>query len=304
MMISFQDKFEAKMRNNIEPLTIAALGLGAYGLGKGVQSYFGGRAASRAAGTQARAATGAMGRLEELYGQAGQQFQPYQQAGAQGLQALTGEVLGGGFQTEIPQFQYEAFDIEADPGYQFRQEESQRAIERSAAARGGALGGGTLQALQERSQQLASEEAQRAYQRYTGERAFEYGQLGDIYGRQVQQQGIRAAGLTGLAGMGERAATRQAGLATGLGTNLANLITGRGAAVSAGEIAQGQFGLGGTLGGIGQQLGGLAMGYGLGAFGSPGAAGATAGGGGYPYPGLSPIPQAPPLYPPTGLYGR
>lgn len=47
--------------------------------------------------------------------------------------------------------------VKRDPGYQFQQEEQQRAIERSAAAKGqGVLSGGTLATLQQRSGDLAS----------------------------------------------------------------------------------------------------------------------------------------------------
>ncbi len=277
---TFQDKFEAKMSNNIEPLTMAALGLGAYGLGKGISGYFSGRGAGQAARTQARSATEAMGTLQDLYGQAGQQFQPYQQAGAQGLEALTSGVMGGQFQTDVPQFQFEEFDFQADPGYQFRQEQGQQAIERGAAARGGALGGGTLKALEEYSQGLASQEYGKAYGRFAGERQFDYGLLSDLYGRQVQQKGIQYGGLAGLAGMGQQAAGAQAGLLSGLGGNLAGLITDRGTALGAGQQAKMEA-YGDVLGGIPQGLGSLAMGAGLQGYMFPGGG---AGGGRLPLP--------------------
>lgn len=52
-----------------------------------------------------------------------------------------------------------------DPYYQFRAKEGQKALERSAAARGTLLSGGTLKALEGYSQGLASEEAGKSFDR-------------------------------------------------------------------------------------------------------------------------------------------
>lgn len=49
-------------------------------------------------------------------------------------------------------------DWTADPGYQFRQQESQRAVERSALAQGYGRSGNAMAALQQRSQDIASAE--------------------------------------------------------------------------------------------------------------------------------------------------
>jgi len=52
-----------------------------------------------------------------------------------------------------------------DPGYQFRLAEGQKALEKSAAARGGILGGGTLKALTRYAQGAASQEFGSAFDR-------------------------------------------------------------------------------------------------------------------------------------------
>lgn len=52
-----------------------------------------------------------------------------------------------------------------DPGYQFRIDQANKALQSSAAARGGALEGGTMSALQAQSQNLASSEYQNAFNR-------------------------------------------------------------------------------------------------------------------------------------------
>lgn len=62
------------------------------------------------------------------------------------------------------QFGFDAGDFQASPGYQFRVSEAMKAIERSAAARGGLRSGATMDALQRRVQGVASDE----YNNYSG----------------------------------------------------------------------------------------------------------------------------------------
>lgn len=275
---SFIDKFESRIHTRIEPVTMALLGAGGASLlGRGLQSFFGYKGSKDAARTQARSATEAMGTLQDLYGQAGEQLAPYQQAGAQGLEALRAGTLGGDFQTDVPQFQYDPFEFEADPGYQFRMQQGLQGVERGAAARGGALGGGTMKALQQYGQGLASQEYGQEFDRYRGERAFDYGQLSDLYGRNVQQQGIRYGGLQNLAGIGQRAAGAQAGMTTQLGGQLADLMTGRGSALAAGQ-AGGMRAIGEGIGGLTGDIGNLALMFGLGGARSAGGAGAAGAG--------------------------
>lgn len=64
----------------------------------------------------------------------------------------------------------EMFAKGQDPGYQFRLKEGMQGLERSAAARGGLLSGGTLKGIQRFGQDLASTEYQNAFNRYQAER--------------------------------------------------------------------------------------------------------------------------------------
>lgn len=57
-----------------------------------------------------------------------------------------------------------------DPGYQFRLSEGMKALDRSAAARGGLLSGGTLKGIQRYGQDMASQEFTNAFNRYQAER--------------------------------------------------------------------------------------------------------------------------------------
>jgi hypothetical protein len=80
------------------------------------------------------------------------------------------------------QYQSPGFNFQSDPGYQFRLQEGMNAIQGSAAARGNALSGSTLKALQKYGQNLASDEMQNAYNRYQDQRNFGYGQYRDTRG--------------------------------------------------------------------------------------------------------------------------
>lgn len=91
-----------------------------------------------------------------------------------------------------------------DPGYQFRMDQASKALQASAAAKGGALGGGALQALANLNQNLASSEAGAAFDRLTS------------------QQNSRFARLNSLLGTGFSAAGRAGDLITGANQFLAN----------------------------------------------------------------------------------
>ncbi len=64
----------------------------------------------------------------------------------------------------------EMFAKGIDPGYQFRLSEGMKGLERSAAARGGLLSGGTLKGIQRYGQDMASQEFTNAFNRYQAER--------------------------------------------------------------------------------------------------------------------------------------
>lgn len=74
-------------------------------------------------------------------------YDPFTTAAEPTYQRLYDLILGG----DYSQFQ-------GSPGYQFAQDEAQKAIERSASARGDIVSGRTLKELDERSQQIANQE--------------------------------------------------------------------------------------------------------------------------------------------------
>ena len=132
---------------------------------------------------------------KQIYDQTRADQEPWRETGANALGQLAQPDLLRPFAMS---------DFEADPGYEFRRAEGMRAIERSAAARGGALSGGALRATERFGQGLASQEYQNAFERYnTGQT--------NTFNR-----------LASLAGVGQtaNAATGQAG------SNFANAVTG------------------------------------------------------------------------------
>ena len=92
--------------------------------------------------------------------------------------------------------------FQKDPGYQFRMDEGNKALQGSAAARGGLLSGAAAKAMQKYSQDYAANEYQNAYGRFTGDQANIYNRLAGISGTgqsqiqntaQFQQQGLSNA---------------------------------------------------------------------------------------------------------------
>jgi hypothetical protein len=123
--------------------------------------------------------------------------------------------------------------FQADPGYAFRQAEGMKALERSAAARGGLLSGGTLKGIQRFGQDLASQEYGNAFNRYQIERS------------------ARLNPLQSLMGSGQSATNVMTGNVGQSGQNQQANILGAGQARASGYVGQANA-LSGALGSIGQ----------------------------------------------------
>jgi hypothetical protein len=157
-----------------------------------------GAAATRAAELQRESAREALALQERMYRESVERQQPYYQAGTNALAQMRGQTnampeafqYGGNIPTldyagqvpgafqyagQQPTFNYsgqqpEAFkfraeDLQTDPGYGFRLSEGLKALERSAAARGGLLSGGTGKALTRYGQEMGSQEFGNAFNR-------------------------------------------------------------------------------------------------------------------------------------------
>ena len=95
-----------------------------------------------------------------------------------------------GYQPFNEQFSFDADDLYKDPGYQFRFDQGNKAIERKAASRGFLQSGRTLKSLGQFSQGLASQEYGAAYQRSRGEHGMADEQSRAAYGRKLGEFGI------------------------------------------------------------------------------------------------------------------
>ena len=127
-------------------------------------------------------------------------------------------------------------DFTQDPGYAFRFSEGQKAIERSAAARGGLQSGSALKAAAQYGQEMGSQEYQNAFNRYQTNRS---NQLDPLYG--LMNTGIGAANnLTKAAGV--------------QGQNQANEINARGTYNASGQVGSANI-WGNAIGSIGKDIG-------------------------------------------------
>ena len=212
----------------------AGAGAGAGLFGAGASNYLmpaalvgnaliGAGAAKSAANTQAAAQQQANQLLAQQYQQQRADLQPYSAAGVNALSKFQGMADYTPFGTS--QFQ-------ADPGYAFRLSEGQKALERSAAARGGLLSGGTGKRIAAYGQEAASQEYQNAFNRYQTERA------------------AKLAPYQSLINTGQASAAGQANAAGNYGTQAAQGLTNIGGAQAAGTMG----GANALASGLGQYL--------------------------------------------------
>jgi hypothetical protein len=110
-------------------------------------------------------------------------MEPYRQAGITGqnrLLTLLGLQGGDGNAADYGRYakDFQMSDYQQDPGYAFRLAEGMKAMDRTAAARGGLMSGGALKAGQQYGQDMASQEYSNAYDRYQKNRANQLAPLG------------------------------------------------------------------------------------------------------------------------------
>jgi hypothetical protein len=158
-------------------------------------SLLGSRASSSAASTQASAADRAAELQRQQFERQVELQAPFREAGVRALGKLEAAA-------DYTPFSMNAF--QADPGYAFRLSEGQKALERSAAARGGLMGGATGKALTRFGQEMGSQEYQNAFNRYQAERSARLNPLQSLAGvGQTSTNALGAAGQAYASGAGE-----------------------------------------------------------------------------------------------------
>lgn len=199
-------------------------------------SLIAGGAAKSAANVQAKAAEDAAAAQERMYNRQVELQEPFRQAGISAQNQLLNYMGLGGDTTAAGYGKYTKdfgmADYTADPGYQFRLAEGQKALERSAAARGLLSSGSTLKGIENYAQGAASQEYQNAFNRYQVNRS---NQLNP---------------LQSLMGSGQSATNTLTNAAGVQGQNEATNITNAGQARASGYVGSGNA-LGGALGSIG-----------------------------------------------------
>lgn len=212
----------------------AAAAVGAVAsVGSGVMAARGARRAGRA---QERAAQSAEQTQRQMFDRQVELQEPFRQAGLTAQQQIM-QLLGIGGDASMPGYgsmarPFGQQDFEQDPGYAFRQQEGMRALERSAAARGGLLSGNTMRGIQRFGQDLASQEYQNAFNRFQIERA------------------ARLNPLQSLMGSGQSAANVMTGAAGQAAQNIGQMQLGAGQARASGYIGSANA-LAGALQGVG-----------------------------------------------------
>jgi len=182
------------------------------------------RASSKAARAQQQAADQAAQLQREIFQKQTELAEPFRQAGISSQNELM-RLLGIGGDAAAADYGmltrgYRPEDMQMDPGYAFRLSEGQKALERSAAARGGLLSGSMLKGAQRFGQEMGSQEYMNAFNRAQAQLGNRLGALGSLYGA------------------GQTATQQVAGQAGQMGVNVGNLMTQGGQARASGYLGQ------------------------------------------------------------------
>jgi hypothetical protein len=180
-------------------------------------ALLGSKASSKAASAQERAAEEGSAAQERMFERQVELQEPFRKVGVNALPEL------------VKASKYTPFTrakFKADPGYAFRLKEGLKALDRSAASRGGLLSGATLRGATRYGQEMGSQEYTNAFNRYQAERQARLNPLQSLAGMSQTSANM----LTGAAGqygqnLAEGAATMGNIRASGY-MNQANALTG------------------------------------------------------------------------------
>ena len=189
-----------------------------------VSGAIGSSAASKASKAQTQAAAQSDALQREMFNKQVELQAPFREAGLtaqnklMSMLGLSGAPGDAGYGKYAGDFTMQ--DFTTDPGYAFRLAEGNKALDRTAAARGGLLSGGAMKAAQRYGQDMGSQEYMNAFNRYQTNRANQLNPL----------QSLMGAGQTGA-----NTLTQAAGQ---LGSNLGENALGAGNARASGYIGQ------------------------------------------------------------------
>lgn len=210
---------------------------------QGVGSYLGGRsqadAARQAAQSQADAAREALDYQRGIFNQTSERYDPYIEAGGRGLQGYESAISN--FTQPLLNYKQAEFNQSnwKDPGYEYRINEAQKAINASTAAKGMTLGSGAVKELQTRGQDLASQEYQNSFDRFLKDSAMKYGQASDQYTRDYTYGTDKVKNWGNLANIGQTAIGNLGSIGIGSGKLIGQTMQNIGDAYGNAALAQG-----------------------------------------------------------------
>jgi hypothetical protein len=205
----------------------AAIGMGLGGAAEEATGGGASGAARDAAQTANAAAERDLALRTRMYEEDVARQEPWRKAGVNAL----GQLEAASKYTPFGMQQFQQ-----DPGYAFRMSEGMKGLERSAAARGGLLSGGTLKGIQRYGQDMASQEYQNAFNRYQTERS------------------ARLNPLQSLAGVGQTATNQLGAAGREYGSSAGSIMSGQGVN-SANALLAGQQARSSSYGQLGSALG-------------------------------------------------
>jgi hypothetical protein len=245
-------------------------------------ALIGGMASNKAANTQAQSAGEATQAQRDIADQQTalqrEQYlkqlelnEPFRQAGLTGQNMLLAQLQGGpyasakfggvaGYDPASVMKNFGASDFQADPGYAFRLSEGMKALDRTAASRGGLLSGATLKGAQRYGSDLASQEYQNAFNRYQANRAQQAQEYGNAFNRFQTERSNTLAPLQSLAGVGQSATQQAQQASQNYATGGANTLGAFGAAQGSNIIGAGNARASGYMGGANAISSGLGQG--------------------------------------------
>jgi hypothetical protein len=151
------------------------------------------QAADYAANLQSQAEGNSLNFTKGVYSDAQGNESPFMQAGQAALNEMSAGTQAGGEFNSTPTGQQV---LDQDPGYDFRLQQGQLALERAEAAGGGVGSGGALKAAEQYGQDYASGEYNNAFNRFLTTRQSNYSNLANIAGEGLSStNALTSAGL-------------------------------------------------------------------------------------------------------------
>jgi hypothetical protein len=178
-------------------------------------SLIGGLASNKAANTQAQASADATQAQQNALNQQIELNKPFYNTGVNAMNRLASQA----------DYTPEKFNYQADPGYGFRFNEGMKALNATAAARGGLISGNALRGATEFGQAAGSQEYQNAYNRYLANNA-----------QNLQAYNTNTANQQYLTNLGQSSANNQANQIGNFGNAAAGNIIGAGNANASGMV--------------------------------------------------------------------